>query len=83
MSASEMLYFSRHLGIMIGDLIPINSEIWLLYILLNKIIVTITSKSIQTEFFFETLITEHHQLYLKLFKTNLKPKHHHLLHYIA
>ncbi|KAE9530467.1 hypothetical protein AGLY_010929 [Aphis glycines] len=52
MSASEMLCFSRHLGVMIGYAILLT-----------------------------TLIKEHHQLYLQLFNTNLKPKHHHLLHY--
>ncbi|KAF0735689.1 Uncharacterized protein FWK35_00014105 [Aphis craccivora] len=41
MSATEMLCFTRHLGLLI----------------------------------------EHHELYLKLFKTNFKPKHQHLVHY--
>jgi len=83
MSASEMLCFSRHLGVMIGDLVPVDSEIWQLYILLRKIIEIVTLKSIQPGYaiLLTTLITEHHQLYLKLFNTNLKPKHHHLLHY--
>lgn len=27
------------------------------------------------------LVTEHHNLYIKLFNTNLKPKFHHMLHY--
>lgn len=83
MSASEMLCFSRHLGVVIGDLVPIDSEIWQLYILLRKIIEIVTLKSIQLEYatLLTTLITEHHLLYLKLFNTNLKPKHHHLLHY--
>eukprot|EP00102_Acyrthosiphon_pisum_P023948 XP_016661158.1 PREDICTED: uncharacterized protein LOC107884143 [Acyrthosiphon pisum] len=83
MSASEMLCFSRHLGVMIGDLVPNNSEIWQLYILLKKIIDIVISKSIQTEciFLLKTLITEHNQLYIKIFQTNLKPKHHHLIHY--
>lgn len=31
MSANEMLCFSRHLGIIISDLLPENSEIWQLY----------------------------------------------------
>lgn len=83
MSASETLCFSRHLGIIIGDLIPKNSEIWALYILLRKIIEIITSKSIIHEhaLLLIELITEHHKLYQKLFHINLKPKHHHLLHY--
>lgn len=29
----------------------------------------------------KTLIYNHHELYLKLFNVNLKPKHHHLVHY--
>jgi len=83
MSASEMLCFSRHLGVMIGDLIPKDAEYWQLYILLRKIIEIVTLKSIQPSYalLLKTLISEHHQLYLKLFNTNLKPKHHHLLHY--
>ncbi|XP_022162857.1 uncharacterized protein LOC111028505, partial [Myzus persicae] len=74
---------SRHLGVMIGDLVPRDSEYWQLYILLRKIIEIVTLKSIQPSYalILTTLISEHHQLYLKLFNTNLKPKHHHLLHY--
>lgn len=83
MSASEVLCFSRHLGVLIGDLVPINSEFWQLYILLRQIIQIVMLKSIQPEhnLLLKTLITEHHELYLKLFITNLKPKYHHLLHY--
>ncbi|KAF0688843.1 C2H2-type domain-containing protein, partial [Aphis craccivora] len=29
----------------------------------------------------QSLIDEHHELYLKLFKTHLRPKHHHMTHY--
>lgn len=83
MSATEVLCFTRHLGLIIGDLIPINSEFWQLYILLRQIIQIIHLKSIQPKYalLLKTLITEHHELYLKLFQTNSKPKHHHLLHY--
>lgn len=83
MSASEVLCLSRHLGVLIGDLVPINSEFWQLYILLRQIIQIVTLKSIQPGYILllKTLITEHHELYLKLFQTNLKPKYHHLLHY--
>jgi len=43
----------------------------------------VTLKLIQPEYalLLTRLIIEHHQLYLKLFNTNLKPKHHYLLHY--
>lgn len=79
MSATEMLCFTRHLGLMIGDLVPTNSEIWEIYLILKQIIDIITAKNITKEYpiLLSTLITEHHDLYLKLFKTNLKPKHHH------
>lgn len=83
MSASEMLCFVKNLGLIIGDLIPLDSEIWSIYIILDKILNIILSKWIQFEdtILLENLITEHHILYLKIFRVNLKPKHHHMVHY--
>jgi len=83
MFVGKMLRFTRCLGLMIDDLIPINSEIWQLYVILKQIINIITSKIINKDFpyLLKTLITEHHELYIKLFNTHLKPKHHHLVHY--
>lgn len=54
-----------------------------MYILLRQTIQIVTLKSIQPGhgLLLKTRITEHHELYLKLFFTNLKPKYHHLLHY--
>ena len=31
--------------------------------------------------YIDILVTEHHELYMRLFKTHLKPKHHFLVHY--
>jgi hypothetical protein len=84
MSASEMLCFVKNLGLMIGDLVPRNSEIWTVYIIADKILNIILSKCITFEdsFILENLITEHHETYLKIFRNkNLKPKHHHMVHY--
>jgi hypothetical protein len=84
MSASEMLCFVKNLGLMIGDLVPRNSEIWTIHIILDKILNIILSKCITFEnsFILENLITEHHETYLKIFRNkNLKPKHHHMVHY--
>lgn len=83
MTASEMLCFTKYLGLIIGDMVPRDSEIWKRYILLNKILNMVTSNCIGPEcpIILRQLIDEHHQLYLKLMNTNLKPKHHHLLHY--
>jgi hypothetical protein len=68
---------------MIGDLMPINSEIWQIYVILNQIINIITSKIINNDYpaIFKVLIIEHYELYIKLFNINLKPKHHHIVHY--
>ncbi|KAL4143066.1 hypothetical protein QTP88_005438 [Uroleucon formosanum] len=44
MSAAESLCFTRYLGLIIGDLVPINSEFWALYIILKKIVDIIFQK---------------------------------------
>ncbi|XP_060864320.1 uncharacterized protein LOC132940616 [Metopolophium dirhodum] len=66
-----------------GDLVPLNSEIWCLYISLRQIIGILLEKSIKYDDIdlCKTLITEHHELYMNLFNTNLKPKFHHMVHY--
>jgi len=83
MSASEMLCFTKYFALIIGDLIPPNSEIWCLYISLRQIIGILLEKSIKYDdiALCKTLITEHHELYMNLFNTNLKPKFHHMVHY--
>jgi len=83
MSASEMWNFVRYLGLLIGDLVDVDSEYWSLYILLKKILDIVTSNCIGPECpsLLEILISEHNDLYLKLTKLNLKPKFHHLIHY--
>lgn len=83
MSSCEMLCFTRNLGLIIGDLVPIGSELWSLYIILNKILDILLSKWIRTEeaVLLKTLVAEHHELFLKLFQINLRPKHHHMVHY--
>jgi len=83
MSAAESLCFTRYLGLIIGDLVPEKSEVWSLYIVLKQIIDIIFSKWIRLDdsVLLKCLISEHHALYLKLFRTGLKPKHHHMVHY--
>lgn len=84
MSASEMLCFMKYFGLIIGDMVSEKSELWDLYIVLKKILDIIFCKWIRNEdiILLESLITEHHELYLRLFcGTNLKPKHHHMVHY--
>lgn len=82
-SSSEMLFLVENLGLLIGDLVPLNHKVWELYLNLREIISIILSPSfnIATTQLLETLISEHHSLYLELFSEPLKPKHHLLLHY--
>lgn len=82
-SASEMLCLLRNFNIIIGDLIPNENQVWQFYLLLKEIndIVTFTEISNNTLQYLKYLISEHHDMYLVLFNSTLKPKHHFLLHY--
>lgn len=83
MSASEMLFFVRHFGLMIGDLVPEIEEIWQLYICLVQILDIITAPFVDTNLstYLATLIAEHHELYCILSNKTLKPKYHNMVHY--
>lgn len=80
---SEMLCFVRHLGEMIGDLVPEDDPVWELYILLREIIDILFAPefSAGTENLLHVLVVEHHQLYMELFLCNVKQKFHFMLHY--
>jgi len=54
-----------------------------LYIVLREIICIIETPIATREIckLLETLISEHHKLYLHLFKEKLKPKHYYVIHY--
>jgi hypothetical protein len=82
-SASQTLCLVRYFCVMMGDLIPEGNEVWELYLLLRQIIDIATDRSLQKgcEVLLGTLVAEHHELYIRLFKEPLKPKFHHLIHY--
>ncbi|XP_055914391.1 uncharacterized protein LOC129947743 isoform X1 [Eupeodes corollae] len=83
MSAREMLCFIQYLPIMIGDLVPIDDDVW--HFLLNLIeIIDLTLCFEINDFSISSLknkIQLHHEQYLLLFKDSLKPKFHILTHY--
>ncbi|XP_070516623.1 uncharacterized protein [Cardiocondyla obscurior] len=81
--SSEMVFLIKHLGILIGDLVPINNKVWEVYIILQEIINIIMSSTITvaTTHLLENLISEHHSLYIEIFEESLKPKHHFIIHY--
>lgn len=83
-SASEMLCFVRHLGIMIGDLVPEDTKSWHLYLKLKSIVDIVTTPyvNLRSLHYFNILISEHHEIYRTTFpQVTLKPKHHYMLHY--
>lgn len=83
MSAAEMLCFVRYFGLIIGASVPEDDKYWQLYLYLRKIIDIVTSPRILAFHAKElqNLIQKHHELYIELFKTTLKPKFHNMLHY--
>lgn len=83
LSASEMKNLVVNLSLFIGDLVPINNQVWELYLLLRQIvcIVFLHSLHMETIDLLEELICEYLSLYMKLFPNSLKFKHHNLLHY--
>lgn len=82
-SASEMVFLIQHFGILIGDLVPVNHRAWEVFLTLREIISIVMSSAFTsaTTELLETLISEHHSLYLEVFAESLKPKHQLLLRY--
>lgn len=83
MSASEMLFFVRHLGLIIGDLVPEGNDTWKLYITLSTILSILMDPVVHPNCkeYLATLIAEHHELYCIVSQDTLKPKHHFMVHY--
>lgn len=75
MSSSETLCFVRHLGLLIGKLVPEDLDIWNVWKLLREILDIVCSPSI--------LFCEHIRLriVIEVHVKSIKPKHHFLLHY--
>lgn len=83
MSASEMKHFDINLPLIICDLVP-ECEKWTLYLLLKEILgLCCISDTVQinSNLLLSELTIEHHNLYLKLSNSTLKPKFHNITHY--
>ncbi|KAB0793118.1 hypothetical protein PPYR_12738 [Photinus pyralis] len=85
MSASEMMCFIKYFGVMMGDLVPVDDPVWELYLCLREILDVVLSNAVTTEIanMFETLVSEHNELFITLFNEKLKPKFHFILHYAS
>lgn len=83
-NAAQMWTLMRHIGLMIGDLVPEGNDDWELLLLLFDCMDIIFSPAISPGdcIFMRHLISDHHELFLELFPDrHLKPKHHFMLHY--
>jgi len=83
MSASEMHTFVLIFAFLVGDLVDTDDEVWYFYQLMRKINDIVYAPKIQREVadYLNVLVSEHHRLYIKLFRDTLKPKFHNMLHY--
>lgn len=82
-TATQVMRFMKYFGLIIGDLVPPDDPHWQLYLTLRAIIDILNGKSfsLQEIDYLQCLITEHHEIYVKLFGNTLKTKHHNMLHY--
>lgn len=83
MSAAEMLSLTRNLPMIIGHLVPQDSEHMELIVFMHKIIWCVTEKYSQVDTYelLDTLIAEYLTCLQELFPDCFKPKHHFLIHY--
>ncbi|XP_029341015.1 uncharacterized protein LOC115033122 [Acyrthosiphon pisum] len=73
----------KYFTLIVGELVPIETPVWQLYIALRKIVDICCAKTIQSEcsHLLDQIVAEHNRLYLLLSRSNLKPKFHMLTHY--
>lgn len=82
-SASEMMSLIYYLPLAVGDLIPDDDAVWNFLLVLVQIVEIVLDRSVNENLIchLESLIVAHNIDYVKLFKDNLKPKHHFMIHY--
>lgn len=83
LSASEMYSLVIYFGLIIGDQVPEGDDVWNFYLLLYELLEICFSRIFNDNviFYLRQVIKEHNVIYMDLFKQNLKPKYHFLIHY--
>lgn len=84
MSASELYTFVKLFAFYIKENIPSSDIVWKFYILTREILKVICSPVLTKDLIqkLPNLLKKHHQSYQNLFQDTLKPKFHHMLHYL-
>lgn len=82
-NSSQNICLILFLPLLIGDLIDPNDKVWSLLLLLHEIVQMTLSNNITKGgiIYLNSIISEFLHNYQILFKKNLKPKHHHMIHY--
>lgn len=86
LTGGEMQNFVRYFGLLCHGLnIPSNNSYFKLYIFLRKISCIINSDVINEDLIvrLRCIVKNHHNLYITLSKSHLKPKYHFLTHYVG
>lgn len=83
MSACEMWAFVNFFSLMVGDLVPHNCPVWKFFLNLQSLLDLCLRSNYTDETLksLESCISFHNKDYVKLFKEDLKPKAHFLIHY--
>lgn len=83
MSAKQMKTFVHFVLLMIGDLVDAKDSVYKFLIHFIKLIdiLLLPNYDNETLYNLQLIIKEHNETYQKLFKENLKPKFHNLVHY--
>lgn len=83
LTSSKTRMLTHYITLIIGKCVPCDEMIWKYCIILVKL----TEFCLRSSFSHDTinklrrLISDHHSMYTDLFKKDLKPKHHFLVHY--
>lgn len=77
------MWLTKFLGVLIGEWISYQNQKWQVFLLLKEISEIVLNDSVNENLVkhLQTLITEHHTLFLKVYDKPLRPKHHFMLHY--
>lgn len=84
LSGSETMNFTLIFSFLVGDLVDTTDEYWAFYLTMRQIIDIVLARNIQSDsaVILDDVVSQHLELYLKLFKNDpLKRKHHNLTHY--
>ncbi len=82
-STSKIICLVTCIPLIFGDLFESADDLWKLLLLFREVVDVVMSPSIRRAgiLYLRTIINEFLHVYIDVIKNNLKPKHHHLLHY--